>query len=521
MARAPWAADSGEEALLKKNRTILLEKIKESLAAVAPVTVVVLILCFTVAPVSNNLMMAFVLGALLLIIGMGFFTLGAEIAMSAIGEHIGSRMTKSRKLWLIISVSLFVGVMITISEPDLQVLANQVPTIPNMTLILSVALGVGVFLVVAMLRILFNIRLSLLLCIFYGVIFALAAFVPDGILPVAFDSGGVTTGPMTVPFIMALGVGVSASRSDKNASSDSFGLVALCSIGPILAVLILGLIYHPTGSNYAAMMQLDAGDTRELWLQFLNALPTYLWDVAIALVPIVAFFLLFQLFSGRVSRQRLYKILFGVLYTYVGLVLFLTGVNVGFMPAGNAIGKEIGALPYAWILIPVGMVIGYFIVAAEPAVHVLKRQVEELTSGAIPSRVLSVTLAIGVAVSVGLAMLRILTGIHILWLLLPGYAAALVLSFFVPEIFTSIAFDSGGVASGPMTATFLLPLATGACEALGGNVTTDAFGIVAMVAMTPLIAVQLLGLFYKLKTKHIEQSEPEALPPADDDIIEL
>lgn len=241
---------------MKKNRTILLEKIKESLAAVAPVTVVVLILCFTVAPVSNNLMMAFVLGALLLIIGMGFFTLGAEIAMSAIGEHIGSRMTKSRKLWLIISVSLFVGVMITISEPDLQVLANQVPTIPNMTLILSVALGVGVFLVVAMLRILFNIRLSLLLCIFYGVIFALAAFVPDGILPLPLIPAALPQSDDRPS--SALGVGVSASRSDKNASSDSFGLVALCSIGPILAVLILGLIYHPTESNYAAMMQLDA-----------------------------------------------------------------------------------------------------------------------------------------------------------------------------------------------------------------------------------------------------------------------
>ena len=506
---------------MKKHRTILLEKIKESLSAVAPVTAVVLILCFTVAPVNNNLMMAFVLGALLLVVGMGFFTLGAEIAMTSIGEYVGSRMTKSRKLWLVIAVSLFVGIMITVSEPDLQVLANQVPTIPNMTLILAVAFGVGVFLVVSMIRILFGIRLSLLLCVFYAGIFILAAFVPDGMLPVAFDSGGVTTGPMTVPFIMALGVGVSASRSDKNASSDSFGLVALCSIGPILAVLILGMIYHPTESNYAALMQLDASDTRELWLLFLNAIPHYLKEVAVALMPIVAFFLFFQIFSGRVPAKRLVRILFGVLYTYVGLVLFLTGVNVGFMPAGNAIGKEIGALSYAWILIPVGMIIGYFIVAAEPAVHVLKKQVEELTSGAIPSRVLSTTLAIGVAVSVGLAMLRILTGIHILWLLLPGYALALALSFFVPGIFTSIAFDSGGVASGPMTATFLLPLATGACEALGGNVTTDAFGIVAMVAMTPLIAVQLLGLFYKLKTRRADKKETQGALPADDDIIEL
>ena len=506
---------------MKKHRTILLEKIKESLSSVAPVTAVVLILCFTVAPVNNNLMMAFVLGALLLVVGMGFFTLGAEIAMTSIGEYVGSRMTKSRKLWLVVAVSLFVGIMITVSEPDLQVLANQVPTIPNMTLILAVAFGVGVFLVVSMIRILFSIRLSLLLCIFYAGIFVLAAFVPDGMLPVAFDSGGVTTGPMTVPFIMALGVGVSSSRSDKNASSDSFGLVALCSIGPILAVLILGMIYHPTESNYAALLQLDASDTRELWLLFLNALPHYLKEVAAALMPIVAFFLFFQIFSGRVPAKRLVKILFGVLYTYVGLVLFLTGVNVGFMPAGNAIGKEIGALSYAWILIPVGMIIGYFIVAAEPAVHVLKKQVEELTSGAIPSRVLSTTLAIGVAVSVGLAMLRILTGIHILWLLLPGYALALALSFFVPGIFTSIAFDSGGVASGPMTATFLLPLATGACEALGGNVTTDAFGIVAMVAMTPLIAVQLLGLFYKLKTRRAASGESQAAVPADDEIIEL
>ena len=398
------------------------------------------------------------------------------------------------------------------------------PGIPNAVLIGAVAVGVGIFLVIALLRILFQIPLNGLLIASYIVIFTLAAFAPKDFLAVAFDSGGVTTGPMTVPFIMALGLGVSSTRSDGKAGEDSFGLVALCSVGPVLAVLTLALAY-PAAGSYVPSVVPEAGDSRELWRLFAQGLPVYAKEMGAALAPIAAFFAVFQVTSLHLPRKNVLKITVGLLYTYIGLVLFMTGVNVGFLPAGSYLGRQIAALEQSWVLIPIGMLMGWFIVQAEPAVHVLNRQVEELTSGAIPGKAMSTSLSIGVAVSIGLAMLRVLTGISIFVLLVPGYLCAIGLSFVVPKIFTAIAFDSGGVASGPMTATFLLPFAMGACETLGGNVVTDAFGVVAMVAMTPLITIQLLGLVYQLKLKKAAAEAPAApapkMPAADDEIIEL
>ena len=503
------------------NRTILSEKIKESLSSVLPVTLIVLFLLVTFIPVPSSMFLAFLIGAVMIIIGMGLFTLGAESSMTPMGEYMGSAMTKSRSLVTVIFVSFFVGVLVTVSEPDLQVLANQISSIPNLILILSVGVGVGLFLVVAMLRILFGIKLKYLLIVFYAILFILAAWVPENFLALAFDSGGVTTGPMTVPFIMALGVGVSAIRSDNSADSDSFGLVALCSVGPIIAVMILSLVFGVNAEanvNYS-MPVLDS--SRDIMGMFVTSIPHYLKEVAIAIAPLGAFFFIFQLIFGGIKKNSLIKILVGLVYTYIGLVLFLTGVNVGFMAVGNYIGQAIAASKFKFIIIPLGMVIGYFIVTAEPAVHVLTKQVEETTSGTIPGKLLGTTLSIGVAVSVGLAMIRVLTGISIMWLIIPGYAIAIILTFFVPDIFTSIAFDSGGVASGPMTATFLLPFAVGACSALGGSVediVTNAFGVVAMVAMTPLITIQILGLIYKLKQRG---AAAEQVEEAEEEIVEM
>ena len=516
--RKKWRDQIGQ------TKTILGEKVREALASVVPITLIVLILCFTAAPVPTDVLLAFLVGAVLLIVGMGLFTLGADTAMLPIGERVGAQMTKSRKLWVVVRVSLLIGIIVTISEPDLQVLAGQVPGIPNAVLIGAVAVGVGIFLVVALLRILFQIPLNGLLIASYIVIFTLAAFAPKDFLAVAFDSGGVTTGPMTVPFIMALGLGVSSTRSDGKAGEDSFGLVALCSVGPVLAVLTLALAY-PAAGSYVPSVVPEAGDSRELWRLFAQGLPVYAKEMGAALAPIAAFFAVFQVTSLHLPRKNVLKITVGLLYTYIGLVLFMTGVNVGFLPAGSYLGRQIAALEQSWVLIPIGMLMGWFIVQAEPAVHVLNRQVEELTSGAIPGKAMSTSLSIGVAVSIGLAMLRVLTGVSIFVLLVPGYLCAIGLSFVVPKIFTAIAFDSGGVASGPMTATFLLPFAMGACETLGGNVVTDAFGVVAMVAMTPLITIQLLGLVYQLKLKKAAAEAPAApapeMPAADDEIIEL
>ena len=506
-------------------RKKLKEKLKEALQAVLPIIGLVLLLSFTIAPISPSILLCFLIGGILLIAGIVFFTLGAELAMSPMGERVGTAMTQSKKLWVVVALSFLLGFIITISEPDLQVLAQQVPAVPNLTLILAVACGVGVFLVVALLRMLFSIALPPFLVCFYAVIFILAFFVPKEFLSVAFDSGGVTTGPMTVPFIMALGVGISATRSDRHAADDSFGLVALCSIGPILAVMILGMIYNPDSAAYTPPVIPEIADSKQLWNLFAVELPTYMKGIALSLLPIVLFFAVFQALILKLSGRNLTRILIGLVYTYIGLVLFLTGVNVGFMPAGNYLGQVLAGLSHPWVIVPIAMVMGYFIVKAEPAVYVLNKQVEEITDGAIPARAMGTALSAGVAISLGIAMIRVLTGISILWILIPGYTIALVISFFVPKIYTAIAFDSGGVASGPMTAAFLLPLAQGACVALGGNIVTDAFGVVAMVAMTPLITIQVMGLYSKLAEKKKTAAVPTpayAFDLLDDDaIIEL
>ena len=493
---------------------------REAIASVLPITLIVALLCLALVPVESGLMLSFLLGAVLLVLGMGFFSLGADMAMSRIGNYIGARMTKSRKLWLILSLSLLLGGAITMAEPDLQVLATYVPAIDKSVLVLTVSVGVGLFLMLCMLRILFSISLRRLLWVFYGLIFLLAFLSDSSILSVAFDSGGVTTGPMTVPFIMALGVGVASIRSDEKAKEDSFGLVALCSIGPILAVLGLGAIYKPETGAADAIAAANVENTVALGLEYVKALPHYLWEVAMALLPIFAFFLLFQLFALHLRRRPFLRIVLGVGFTYVGLVLFLTGVNVGFSPLGYVLGDLLGQSPLRWLLIPLSMLMGWFIIQAEPAVHVLNKQVEELSAGAISAKAMGLSLSIAIAAANGLALLRVLTGWSIMYFMIPGYAVALTLSLFVPRTFTAIAFDSGGVASGPLTATFMLPLAMGACTALGGSVMTDAFGLVALVAMMPLITVQVMGALYEIKSRRSRAAEP--LPDyGDTEIIEL
>ena len=499
---------------------VLAEKLKEAAASVLPVTAIVAVLCLALVRVDVGLMLSFLLGSGLLILGMGLFTLGAELSMSRIGNLIGAKMTKSRKLWFILAVSFLLGVAITMAEPDLQVLATNVPAIDKTVLIVTVSVGVGLFLMLCMVRILFSVSLRLLLIVFYALLF-LGAFLSDaGFLSVAFDSGGVTTGPMTVPFIMALGVGVASIRSDENAKADSFGLVALCSIGPVMAVMLLGAIYPRDTQADVGMVIGGFETTVELGGAYLRSLPTYMLEVAMALLPIFVFFLLFQVFSLRLRRLPLTKIVMGVGYTFLGLVLFLTGVNVGFSPLGYVLGKELVTSGLSALLIPLAMLMGWFIIDAEPAVHILNKQVEELTSGAISAKAMGLSLSVAVALANGLAMVRVLTGLPILYFLLPGYAVALGLSFFVPRTFTAIAFDSGGVASGPLTATFMLPLAMGACTALGGNVMTDAFGLVALVAMMPLITVQVMGGIYVLKSR--TKTDAPVLPSfGENEIIEL
>lgn len=499
----------------------LKEKISESLAAVLPITGIVLMLSIFLIPMELGSVVMFLTGAFMLIIGMGFFQLGAEMAMTPIGEGVGVQISKMQKLLTVLLTGFLMGVIITVSEPDLQVLVGQVPSVPNAVLIFTVAVGVGLFLALAIVRIRYKISLSMLLIICYLALILVSMFVPKEFLAVAFDSGGVASGPMTVPFIMAMGVGLASVRSDKNAANDSFGLVALSSVGPILAVLILGCFFKPTEAAYSLTDVATVVTTQDIARVFAQGLPLYAKEVLLSLVPILWVFLIFQWFTKRYHGLQVKRIIIGFGYTYVGLVLFLCGANVGFAPVGAYLGKELAGVPFRWILVPIGALIGYYIVKAEPAIQVLNHQVEAVTNGAISVKMMNRCMQIGVAASVGLAMLRVLTGISIQWFVIPGYLIALVLSRFVPDIFIGIAFDSGGVASGPMTSTFLLPLSIGVCEALGGNLMTDAFGVVALVALTPLIAIQLMGLVYKLKTAGRVHPVPAAIADDCDMIVDL
>ena len=473
--------------------THIFSSIKEAFGSVIPIALIVLALSVSCIPLDTGVLVMFLLGTVMLILGMSFFTVGSGISMEPLGDGIGKSLGKNKKIIIPLIICFILGFFITVSEPDLQVLAEQVPTIPNTMLIVCVGVGVGIFLSISLIRNKKNLSLRTLLILFYAIIIGMTFFAPKEFIPTAFDSGGVTTGPITVPFIMALGAGLAASKKGKHTGEHSFGLVALCSIGPIVSVLLLSIFYKPQAETSGYEIT-NVHTTVEAFRQFTHALPEYATEIMIAFVPIVLLFIIYQLITKRFHIHNVIKMCVGFLYTYIGLVLFLTGANVGFMPAGRLIGSMISKSSFSRMLIPIGMLMGYFVVSAEPAVHSLKRQVSEITNGAISQKSVGIALSIGVSASVGIAMLRVLTGIPILPFLIAGYTISLIISFFVPTIYTGIAFDSGGVASGPMTSTFMLPFAVGACEAIGGNVMTDAFGIVALIAMAPLITIQILGL---------------------------
>ncbi|MBE6113959.1 MAG: DUF1538 domain-containing protein [Erysipelotrichaceae bacterium] len=492
--------------------------LKESLQSVLPITLIVLVLSITIIPLHTGILVLFLFGSMMLVLGMSLFTVGSAISMELLGEGIGKVVKRSKSMLWALWLCLVLGILMTIAEPDLTVLAEQVPSIPNHVLIWSVGIGVGVFLAISQFRIRKNIPLAKLLLVFYVGIMILASQVPDDFIPTAFDSGGVTTGPITVPFIMALGKGMASVNKDKKASDDTFGLVALCSIGPILAVLLLSMFY-PTQAELTKTVLPVILDTQGAFMLLTHELPHYAYEVFLAFVPMIGVFVLFQVWTRKYQVRQIVKSSVGFLYTYLGLVLFLTAANVGFMPVGRLMGAGIAGSRYAQLLIPIGMVIGYFVVTAEPAVHTLKKQVAEVTNGAVSQHSIGLALSIGVAFSVGIAMVRVLTGISLLPFLVVGYALSLTISFFVPSIYTGIAFDSGGVASGPMATTFILPFALGACEMLGGNVMRDAFGVVAMIAMTPLITIQVLGLGSSLRHRLRWKRVSEEFLAVEDDII--
>ena len=415
--------------------------------------------------------------------------------MTPMGSSVGSGLAKKRKLGLLLIVSFLLGLLITIAEPDLKVLAGQVSNVMNPTVLtLGIAIGVGAFIIIAIVRIIFKKSLSNILMLFYMLLFAVGMLVlingNGDLLPLGFDSGGVTTGPITVPFLMALGVGIANILSGKNAKEDSFGIVALCSVGPILVVLLLS-VFSKGSLDYKMQEYLISGNLFDAVIhKFLEVIK----EVFLALGLVVASFLAINFIWLKQPWKHLKKVFIGIIYTFIGLVMFLTAVNIGYMPVGYKLGAEI-AKASKFVLIPVGFVMGMLVVLAEPAVHVLKKQVEEITGGYITKRSMTIGLCIGVGIAICLSMVRIIFDFNLMYIIIPGYFISLGLSLFVPKIYTAIAFDSGGVASGPMASTFILPFAVGACYELLGEsaILRGGFGIVALIAMTPLITIQLLG----------------------------
>ncbi len=476
----------------------IVVKLKETLISVVPIVVIVLLLNFTIAPVGAGNLVRFLVGSFLVIIGFTLFQVGADLGISPIGQKAGAALTAKRNLALLVGAAFAIGFFITVAEPDVQVLATQVagvnPGVSKIPFILMIASGVGLFVVLGLLRNVFNISYRWLLIIFYGIVFLCAWFTDPDFLAIGFDAGGATTGPMTVPFIIALGVGVASSKGGAANRDSSFGLTGMASIGPILSVLLLGIFISSSGSGIASGSHVE-------YTGFLSAMPEVAKEMLSSLLPMAAMFIIFQFTLIHMPPYQVRRMILGLIYTFVGLVLFMTGVQGGFMPVGNTIGAEIGRLSYNWILIPIGLVLGAVVVCAEPAVWVLNGQIEEISGGHIRKRFMMVSLSMGVAISIGLSMLRILTGASLWYFIIPGYALAMILTFFTPKLFTAIAFDSGGVASGPMTSTFILSFMLGASKSSGGNPVLDAFGVIALVAMTPLITIQILGLVFSMKEK--------------------
>ncbi len=488
-----------------------------------PVSILVLLLSLTPwVDISPKELGVFAIAAVLLIVGIGFFNVGADMAMTPMGQHVGEGLTQSRRLGVLLIVSFLMGVVITIAEPDLAVLAGQVKAVISPTaLLLSVGIGVGLFLLLGVLKIIFHADLTSILLFFYMILFCLASLLLSSgrgsFLPLSFDSGGVTTGPITVPFIMALGVGIALSVGGRNASENSFGLIALCSVGPIAAVLLLSISASGDLAYAIPDYSMENILSEGVWDLFRDNL----WDVLRSLGLVFLFFVVLQFTVLKLPISKIIKIIIGIVYTLIGLVVFLSAVAMAFMPIGYKIGLQMAEYS-PWLLIALAFVIGMVVVLAEPAVHVLNGQVEEITGGEVSKRQMMLALSIGVGISIGLSVLRVYFGFSLLYYLVPGYLISLGLSFFVPKLYTAIAFDSGGVASGPLTSSFILPLVIGACATMQGEsaVMDFAFGVVAMVAMTPLITIQTLGFKSVLSVRQRESAAiRRILAAADDQII--
>ena len=485
----------------------ILHKFKETAVSVLPVMAIVFLLGFTIVPLEPSLLLRFFVSGILLIIGLTVFLLGVDLGIQPMGERCGAALTQKKSLSLLLASAFVIGFIVTVAEPDIQVFADQVrgvfPFVNKLAFTFVIAGGVGIFIMLGLLRSVTNLSLKWTLFISYTILFVVAFFAPDSFMGIGFDSGGATTGPMTVPFIMALGIGVSSVRAGKE--DNSFGLTGISSIGPVLAVVVYAIIVGPSTGSGTAMSatvpELVEGLEAPLTAGIISSA---LHESLTSIAPLFGLFIIFQIFLLKMTARQVIRMLIGFVYSFAGLAIFLGGVYGGFMQTGKQLGQAFGSLAFErggiwmFLLILTSLILGAIIVCAEPAVWCLSEQVETVSGGTIKRKMLLVFLSVGTAVAIGLAMWRAIAGFNIKWLLVPGYVISMLLMLFCPELFTGIAFDSGGVASGPLTSTFVLSFSLGAANSASGS--SDSFGVIALVAMMPLIAIQIMGIVYKIKT---------------------
>ncbi len=486
---------------------LFLEKLKESCLSVLPMVGVISILGFFVAKIDTMTMVKLYICAVLVILGLTVFSMGVDRSMIRIGEYVGATTGKFKSLTAFILISIFVGALFIVAEPDLKVLASQFPGLSSpMVLILIIAVGVGIFLAVASLRIIFNIKMKYILVFSYSAIVILSFFVPPAFAPVAFDSSGIATGSLAVPILMAFGMGISTVRS-SNSQENSFGLVTVATIGPILSIMIFSLFAGNISDAGASTIVIEHISFAEIFPIVGHEIVYNLQEVAYVLIPIFVIFFAFHFLKLHLPWREIGKIVVGVFYAYIGMVFFLAGINAGFLPIGGQLGVTLATAEYNWVLIPLGLVLGLVNVLAEPAVHVLVKQSYEVTGGSIKKSVMFICMCISTSLSVCLAVVRCFLHINILWIIIPMIVICVALSFFVPQLFCGIGYDAGSVCSGPMAVAFILPMISGICEAFGISSMLYSFGTVAIIGTMPTIVVELLGLIVTIKTKQRQTAE--------------
>lgn len=495
--------------------TVLRDKLIEVIKSVVPVSAFVILLQFLSYAVGFTLLSTvqlgrFLLASLLVIIGLAIFLLGIDLSITPIGASLGKVTTKRRNLLIVLIAGFFLGFLINIAEPDLRILAANIDKVsggalPSTRLLLVVSVGVGLLVMIGFVRLVRKLSLRIIFTVTYLIIFVFALLCPGQYLAIAIDSSGATTGAVTTPFLLAVSLGLSAFMSShERDGSEGFGMVGFASAGAILAVLVLGT-FSRGGELTSELAQVSES---RFFTPFVQEILPMLLDSLMAIGPIFLLFVIVNAVSRDIKSRQFRHVVVGVIYCIVGLTIFMVGVNGGFMVSGRIVGEQIASLGLEWLIVIIGFFLGMTTVLAEPAVHVLTNQIEDQTSGTISKHLVLIFLSAGVATAVALAMLRILLPPLQLWhILLPAYLAAIIMSHLVGELYTGIAFDSGGVVSGPMTATFVLAFSQGVSSATPqSNLADDAFGVIALVATSPLITLQILGLLYRYKMKKLERS---------------